>query len=149
MTRIDQIHQNVIAQTGQRTTASTIAHFQTSLESALEQSAPAKTDKKQTTALSEPQSLNLGQPGPSETDVVRQTDSLLGLLESYANGLDNPGATLKDLASLVTRIKDGAQQLMASVDKHAEAGSDLKDIAAQTALTANVEYIKFQRGDFI
>lgn len=151
MTQINNINENTVVQTGRRQSAAPAAGFQNSLEIALARGTAAEAGNAQTAALSEPAAtshLN-PDPAPSAGDIACQTDSLLGLLESYANGLETPGATLKDLAPLVDRIKDEAQQLMDSAGRSTSAENDLKDIASQAALTANIEYVKFQRGDHI
>jgi hypothetical protein len=149
VTKIDQINETIAMQATKRPTASTPTPFQASLENALFQKIPENADRKQASALSEPQSPIVSQPGASSTNIVGQTDRLLGLLESYAIGLENPGASLKELASIVALMKDEARQLMASTDMRPEGGSDINGIAAKAALTANVEYIKFHRGDYI
>ncbi len=150
MTQINTIQENAVVQTGQRPGAASEDGFQNSLDIALAHKAAGKADGEQSAALSEPRSPHNNQAiAPSEAEVVCQTDSLLGLLESYADDLGNPMATMKDLAALVGRIKDRAQQLMDSADRSTSAGNGLKDIAKQAAIAANVEYIKFQRGDFI
>lgn len=150
MTQINNIQENTAVQTGQRSSAKPAAGFQDSLETALAQKSAGKAESGQAASLGEPQAAHFN-PAVSSTagdDIACQTDSLLDLLESYSKGLEAPGATLKDLAPLADRLRDGAQQLMASADNDAAAG-ELKDIANQAALTANVEYIKFQRGDYV
>lgn len=150
MTQINNINENTIVHTGRRQVAAPAAGFQNSLETALSRGAAGKVESGQAAALSEPTGTHLNPAiAPSANDIAGQTDSLLELLESYADGLENPGATLKDLAPLLDRIEEGARQLMDSADRSSSAGSDLKHIAAQTALTATVEYIKFQRGDYL
>jgi hypothetical protein len=151
VTQIDNINENTVIQTGQRQTVAPAAGFQSSLEIALARGTGAKTENTQAAALSEPPAAAHLNPAaaPSADDIACQTESLLGLLESYANGLGSPGATLKDLAPLVNRIKAGAEQLMELAQKSTSAGSGLKDIASRAALTANTEYIKFQRGDYV
>jgi hypothetical protein len=150
VTQINSIRGNIVVQTGQLTDAPSKGGFQNSLEIALAHKTPGTAESEQTAALSEPQPPHNTQAvAPSVDDVVGQTDSLLDLLDAYADGLENPTTSMKDLASLVDRIKDGAQQLMISTESNPTAESGLKDIAKQAAITANAEYIKFQRGDFI
>jgi hypothetical protein len=149
VTQINNIHENTAVQTGQRPSATTAAGFQDSLETALAQKSAGNAESGQTSELGEPQAPHFNPAVPATADdLACQTDSLLDLLESYSKGLEAPGATLKDLAPLVDRIKDGARHLMASADNDAAAG-ELKDIASQAALTANIECIKFQRGDYV
>jgi methyl-accepting chemotaxis protein len=150
VTQIDNINENGTIQIRKRQDSSPGTGFQSSLESMLSQKGAEKTENGKTAALSEPQPPHFNRPfAASADDIVCQTDSLLDMLESYANSLENPGTTLKDLASLVDRIKDGAANLMASAEKGTSEGSELSKIAAQTSLAANIEYIKFQRGDYL
>jgi histidinol phosphatase-like PHP family hydrolase len=149
MTKIDQINDAVTVQSAKKPTTSTGSPFSASLENALSQKSQETTGSEQTSALREPQPSIMNPSGTTSTHMIGQTDKLLGLLESYATGLENPSATLKELASIVSMMKDEAMQLMASTDAHAVEESGLNGIAAKAALTANVEYIKFQRGDYI
>lgn len=149
MTKIDQIQESLTIQATRRPTASATDMFQESLKNALSQLPAETADNRQAAALGEPQSVHAPPAVPAETDVANRTDRLLNLLDSYATSLDNPAATLKDLDPLVTRIKEEAEQLMASADSQPSTADHLKGIAAQTVLTANVEVLKFQRGDYI
>jgi len=149
MTKIDQINETITIQATKKPNESTVVPFSASLENALSNKIDNKTNGGRTSPLSEPQSPIVNQLGIPMTNVVGQTEKLLGLLESYAAGLKNPGTTLKELASMVTEMKDEAMQLMASTDVNTTGENDLNGIAAKAALTANVEYIKFNRGDYI
>ncbi len=149
VTQINSINGNAIPRTSRQQSVSPAAGFQDSLENALVQKSTGSTQNGQTAALVEPQSLGNPPISSSPSEIASRTDSLLDLLDSYADGLENPDTTLKDLSSLVDRIRDDAQLLMTTADNDTSAGSQLKDIAAQTALTANIEYFKFQRGDYL
>jgi len=149
VTQINNIDGLSIVQTGKRLETSSGEGFQNTLDDALGKASESDTGSAPLSALSEPQALNFGQDVPTDMDIAGQTDSLLDLLEAYADGLENPDASLKDLSSLVDRIQEEARQLMTSTDENTTAGGQLKEIAAQTAMTANMEYIKFQRGDFL
>ena len=149
MTKIDQINETVMMQTVKKPNMPSQVPFSASLENALSRQIQNSTDTKQASALCEPQSSIISRADAPPCDVVGRTDRLLGLLETYAAGLENPGATLKELASIVTLMKDEASQLMSSAGANAAGGDEINGIAAKAALTANVEYIKFQRGDYI
>ena len=149
MTKIDQINETIAIQSTKKPNESATVPFSTSLENAMSNQIHKKSGGGQTSPLSEPQSPVINRPGVPATSVVGQTEKLLALLESYAAGLENPGATLKELSSMVTEMKDEAMQLMASTGTNSTGENDLNGIAAKAALTANVEYIKFNRGDYI
>ena len=79
---------------------------------------------------------------------VQALEEGLGRLEQFAQGLETPGCSLKDLASLVTAMEaDGRklQDLAASLP----GGSPLREMAEEAATLARVASLKFQRGDFV
>jgi len=81
-----------------------------------------------------------------------QTEELLAKFEEYSSKMQNPGISLKEIESLVNDIHKNAQELMNETkNMEGENGGDpdLMDIASQFAITAQSEYIKFQRGDYI
>lgn len=79
-------------------------------------------------------------------DVMEKTDRLLGLLDSYARDLGDPGKTLKDIEPLITDIKESALRLS---EEAGENDPKLAGIAKETAMTAAKEYLKFNRGDYV
>jgi len=81
--------------------------------------------------------------------IAVETDRLLGLLDTYANDLANPTKTLRELAPMVAELKEKAGLVMAAAKEQVAPGDALGQIAAKAAFTANIEYIKFQRGDYI
>ena len=83
--------------------------------------------------------------GSVSTTVVNKTNHLLDLLDSYARDMENPKKTLRDIEPLIVSIKQNASELVEDADK---ISPDLKEIAMETAVTANSEYIKFYRGDY-
>ncbi len=81
-----------------------------------------------------------------DSGVAEKTDRLLGLLDTYAKELSDPGKTLKDIEPLISDINESARLLAA------EAGENdpgLAGIARETAMTAAKEYAKFNRGDYV
>lgn len=77
-----------------------------------------------------------------------QTDSLLSKLESYSQKLGNPDISLKEIEPLISDIKNQADELSKSIAQSGE-NAGLKKIADETALSANLEYVKFMRGDYV
>ncbi len=85
----------------------------------------------------------------SAAGVVQKTSRLLDLLDNYAEEIEKPEKTLKDMEWLIDTIKKDASQLMEEAAIALPGDGDLKRIATETAVTANVEYFKFYRGDYI
>jgi hypothetical protein len=81
------------------------------------------------------------------TDVAARTDHLLRQLDDYSRDLEDPRRSLKEMEPLIHAIRDDAQQLLDAASK-AEKDPGLKEIATRVAMTANVEYMKFNRGDY-
>ena len=85
----------------------------------------------------------------SHADMVQNTDRILNLLDSYLKDIENPNKTLKDIEPLIDAIQKDALQLLKDSDIVLPEDEDFKRIARETAIAANVEYIKFYRGDYI
>lgn len=80
--------------------------------------------------------------------MMQKTEHLLDLMDYYAKGLANPEKTLKDLEPIAVSMKENANELFQQARSDGGDNS-LNQIARATAFTANVEYAKFSRGDYI
>lgn len=150
MTQIDNINEtgpafgNQTAKTGkaQKTDA-----FQDALSQALSSDRSSGSKSAASSGLSE-----LPAVGPtfmSQTEVVSgKTDKLLGLLESYTSKLSDPTISLKSMAGDAEDLKTRAGNLEKDVLALGKEDASLKAIATQTVVTAQTEYLKFQRGDY-
>lgn len=86
----------------------------------------------------------------SSTDIVSgNTDKLLQMLDLYSSKLEDPGVSLKSIAPVLEKIRDNAGSLLEETQKLTDADAKLKKIATQTIVTAQTEYLKFQRGDYL
>lgn len=89
----------------------------------------------------------------NEVPLQRQTDALLSQLEQYADQLGDPGTSLKEVNTFLENIVSSAQNLIQeaenSGDGSPENQAELVDIASRLAITAQSEYIKLQRGDYL
>lgn len=81
--------------------------------------------------------------------VSGETDSLIKLLESYSSQLDNPDISLKKIAPVLEDIKNNAGKLLLETGRLTDADASLRKLATQTVVTAQTEYLKFQRGDYL
>jgi hypothetical protein len=99
--------------------------------------------------LGEIPSFNLKIEDSSVGDVEKSTDQLLTMLEQFAKDLSDPSKSLKDIEPLIQGIKENADLLSSSVKNDSESGKALKTIAEQSSVLANVEYMKFMRGDYV
>ena len=95
--------------------------------------------------LGEIQATGFPRVESASTTVVNKTDHLLNLLDNYAKDMENPNKSLRDIEPLIVSIQQKATELMEAT---AKISPDLKEIATETAVAANSEYIKFYRGDY-
>lgn len=73
-------------------------------------------------------------------------EDLLGVLEKYETALADPSVSLKNLHPLVLDMQQKAQRLQEALPR---IESSLTPLANQIISQAQVESIKFQRGDYI
>ena len=85
----------------------------------------------------------------ASTGIVDKTENLLEMMESYTRSMEDPKKSLKDMAPLIDTIQQEASNLVAETDKKVPGDTALKKIVNEFAVTANVEYLKFYRGDYI
>ena len=78
-----------------------------------------------------------------------RTEKLLDQLDRYTQNLGDPNKTLKEMESSVKDLKMSADALMESVAAEGIANQKLKDIVEHSAMIANIEYLKFNRGDYL
>ncbi len=81
--------------------------------------------------------------------IQNMTDELLDMLDLYSNQLEDPTASLKSLEPILNRIKTSAGTLLEQAKNTPDIDAELKEIATQSAMVANNEYLKFQRGDYL
>ena len=79
---------------------------------------------------------------------VERIDNLLNLLDNYRQQLSDPHVTLRTLEPVMNTIAKEKDQLSGLLDSMPNADG-LKHILNQTLITASLEVIKFNRGDYI
>lgn len=122
--------------------------FDNVLNSAIDKGQVSKMKGNIANGLNEIMSPSPGVAQPADI-VSGKTDSLIKLLESYSSQLEDPRASLKSIAPVLEEIKNNAGNLLEETGLLSESDASLKKIATQTAVTAQTEYLKFQRGDYL
>jgi hypothetical protein len=79
---------------------------------------------------------------------VERIDNLLNLLDNYRDKLADPQVTLRSIEPVINMIAKEKEQL-SSVLESLSNEDELKDIVKRTLITASLEVIKFNRGDYI
>jgi hypothetical protein len=82
------------------------------------------------------------------TRSIQRIEGFLDLLEAYQNKLGDVDSTLKDFSPLVSSMASETEKIMPLLDSLAD-GDGLKDILNRAVVTATVETIKFNRGDYL
>lgn len=78
--------------------------------------------------------------------LARRASNILILLEKYGYALQDPKRTLKSIEPLVQEIHTEIDSIKAEV-RHQDGG--LSKIANDIAVTATVEALKYERGDYV
>jgi hypothetical protein len=83
--------------------------------------------------------------GKNGSPAITQAEGLLNLMDAYARQLQDPGKTLRQIAPVLNAMKNQAATLLSA----SQGDVQLHAIAKQLAVTAEVETIKFHRGDYV
>ena len=79
---------------------------------------------------------------------VECVDNLLNLLDNYRDQLADPQVTLRNIEPVINMIEKEKEQLSSVLDSLPNEDG-LKDIVNRTLITASLEVIKYNRGDYI
>lgn len=86
---------------------------------------------------------------PSSKDMaVERVDHLLDLLDHYRAQLADPKVSLRQIEPLLNTIAKEKEKLSGALDDLSNEDG-LKDIVNRTLITASLEMVKFNRGDYI
>ena len=91
------------------------------------------------------QQLNLSL---DQTQFTQKLEASLDLFETYASWLGDPGKTLKQTHGLLEQVLSRTKTLALDFKEDGTSNTDLKQILNQLMTTAEVEQIKFNRGDY-
>ena len=84
-----------------------------------------------------------------DANISNKTGKLLDKLDIYSQKLANPDISLREIEPLINEIKGEAEALSLEASKGGNKNPELQRIANESALSANTEYIKFMRGDYV
>jgi hypothetical protein len=146
MSQIVPVSDNQLLKPQTKTAGTSSGDFSASLNRAMEAESPSSAPA---AALGEIQASTF-QPieAPAKETLVSNTGSLLDLMDDYAHNLGNPSKSLKDIAPILDTINERATELLKQSQTLAPQDG-LHRIASEVALTARMEVMKFQRGDYV
>ncbi len=79
---------------------------------------------------------------------IERVDTFVGLLEAYQDKLGDADSSLKDVSSLLSSMGEETEKILPLLDSLSD-GDALKDILNRAVVTATVETIKYNRGDYL
>jgi hypothetical protein len=123
--------------------------FKNILKASVERTMP-DTGKIQSPSFANPVSaIRFQAPSPENKRLtIEHVDNLLNLLDKYRIQLADPQVTLRSMEPVIKMIDKEKEQLSSVLDSLAEADG-LKDIVNRTLVTASLEVMKYNRGDYI
>lgn len=151
MATINQISDSglpLTARTGKPQKNDTADIFENVFNKALDKTQAKDMISTSINALSEISSSGLKRVDFSDI-VSGKTDKLLDMLDAYSIQLQDPEVSLRHIEPVLEEIKINAGTLFKETQNLSAADENLKKIATQTIVTAQTEYLKFQRGDYL
>ena len=127
----------------------TDADFKNILKETVDKSTQNPSEIQPTTVLDPISAIRFNPSSTQDKNItLERVDNLLNLLENYRQQLKNPNVTLRTLEPIMNTIAQEKDQLSAKLESIPNEDG-LKDILNQTLITASLEVIKFNRGDYI
>jgi len=84
-----------------------------------------------------------------DRQTFQHASKVLDVLEEYAQALENPQKSLKWIEPIVTRMQQELKGLDVGSISYVGQHEELAELVNQIAVTATVEALKFQRGDYV
>ena len=138
-----------LPQKTQKSEATPNADFKNILKESVENSTQNPSKIQPSTVMDPISAIRFDPLSPQDKNItVERIDNLLNLLDKYHQQLRDPHVTLRTLGPVVGTIEKEKDQLSGLLDT-LPSGDGLKDILNQTLITASLEVIKFNKGDYI
>jgi hypothetical protein len=145
----DEILKNGYTAKTPKNEQTTDVDFKNILKESVEKSTEAPAEIQPTTLLDPISAIRFNPLSAQDKNImVERVENLLNLLENYRQQLKNSNVTLRTLEPIMHSIAAEKDQLSAKLDSIPNEDG-LKDILNQTLITASLEVIKFNRGDYI
>ena len=151
MANVNQINETVQPLTGPVKNTTKASRGEGAFDALLNTALEASDDSEGTSQVSGLQELaapRFDLQTPSDI-VTGKTDQLLERMDDYAAQLGDPDISLKSIAPVLEQMNTEARDLIEETRYLAGQDDALKDIATRTAVAAQTEYVRFQRGDYL
>ncbi len=145
----DEILKNGYTAKTPKNEQTTDADFKNILKETVEKSTENPSEIQPTILLDPISAIRFNPLSPQDKNLtVEGVENLLNLLENYRQQLKDPNVTLRTLEPIMNTIAEQKDQLSSKLDSIPNEDG-LKNILNQTLITASLEVIKFNRGDYI
>ena len=125
------------------------ADFNHILKESVEKSTETPLEIQPATLLDPISAIRINPLSSQDNDItLDRVENLLNLLEKYQQQLRDPEVTLRTIEPIMNAIAAEKDQLSEKLDSISNEDG-LKDILNQALITASLEVIKFNRGDYI
>jgi hypothetical protein len=123
--------------------------FKNILNESVAKSAPQATRLHSPSSLNALSAIRFNPESPQDkASAIRRVDSFLNLLDDYRRQLADPAVSLRSIEPVMKTIIKEKEQLSSLLDSLPNVDG-LKDIVNRTLITASLEVIKYNRGDYI
>jgi len=133
----------------QRSEKGSNTDFKNILKESVEKSAPHATQIQPPSSINPLSSVGFESELPKDKFyTINRVENLINLLDDYRKQLADPAITLRSIEPVMKTIMKEKDQLSSLLDSMPNE-QGLKDIVNRTLITASLEVIKFNRGDYI
>jgi hypothetical protein len=133
----------------QRSAQGSNTEFKDILKESVEKSDAHATQIQQPSRIDSLSSVGFEPELPEDKfSTINRVENLINLLDDYRKQLADPAITLRSIEPVlktITKEKDQLSSLLDSIPN----GEGLKDIVNRALITASLEVMKFNRGDYI
>ena len=145
----NEIIKSIYPDKSQRSEQTSNTDFKDILKESVEKSARPATQIKTPSLINPLSGVRFNPESPQDkVSVVKRVDNLIDLLDDYRKQLADPTITLRSIEPVMKRITKEKDQLSSLLDSLPNEDR-LKDIVNRTLITASLEVIKYNRGDYI
>ena len=133
----------------QRSEKGSNTDFKNILRESVEKSVPQATQIQPPSLINPLSSVGFESELPKDKFyTINRVENLINLLDDYRKQLADPAITLRSIEPVMKTIMKEKDQLSSLLDSMPNE-QGLKDIVNRTLITASLEVIKFNRGDYI
>ena len=149
MTKISPVQNNTIPNYESGLKKSSEKGFQGHLQKALQHKESSPITGHQTQSLGEVQSSPLTSLHPSTHQIIRETERLIDLIDTYRQQMADPQKSLKDIEPVLQALNKQKGRLQNFCQQTSMHDAPLADIVNACTLTVDKEMVQFYRGDYI